>query len=190
MSERILILSVAAPEYTVKHKPDYMAVGKKLDEIVEKNFRGKTIAIRGISLEEHPGMTLDSLISIILRFGTDRYDPQRKSVCHEEFEPYMIDMHATPCVVSESGLESECCEELPSVMAESVKDFYEGAPLDRGYPVRLDALLIYDLTQLERAQKVDETKQSVASRLEPFLFRFKDPAKKQKALLGIVKILK
>lgn len=184
------IISVAIPEYTIEHQPDYLSVGRKLDKVIEINFRGKKLAIRGISLVDHPNHSLDSLVSIILESGTDRYDSSRKGVCHEEFEPYRIDMHALPCEVSNSGLISGYYGKVPSVMAEGVRDFYEGALLDRGYSLRLDILLIYDLNQLTQAHKIDEAKPAVSPRLEPLLFRFKNPEQKRKALLGIVKILK
>jgi hypothetical protein len=41
-----------------------------------------------------------------------------------------------------------------------------------------------------RAEKVDKEKPSVDSRLEQYLFRFKDPDHKPEALLGIIKILR
>lgn len=99
-------------------------------------------------------------------------------------------MHALPCEVSNLGLVSDYYGKAKSVMAEGLKDSYEGALLDRGYSLRLDILLIYDLNQLIQAQKVDETKPSVAPHLEPLLFRFKNPEQKRRALLGIVKILR
>lgn len=54
--------------------------------------------------------------------------------------------------------------------------------------VTIDIVIIYDLHQLVRAEKVDRDKPGVDPRLEPYLFRFKDPNNKQKALLGIIKI--
>lgn len=184
------LISVSVPEYTVKKKPDYLAIGAKLDKVIESNFKGRSIAVRGVGMIDHPGLKLDDFISNILKLGTDKYDLQRKGVSHEEFEPYSPDMHALPCTVTDSGLVSDLCKELPSVMAEVIKDFYEGARIDRGYPVRLDLLLIYDLALLERASKLDETKPRTSPHLEPYLFRFKGPARKLEALLGIVKILR
>lgn len=189
-AETVITVSVSIPEYTVERQPDYLSIGKKLDKVIETNFKGKRIAARGISLVDHPDFSLDTLVSTIVKSGTDRYDSRRKGVSHEEFEPYRIDMHALPCEVSDSGLVSDYYGNVPSVMGRVVKDFYEGALLDRGYSVRLDILLIYDLDQLTQAQRVDETKPRIAPRLEPLLFRFKDPLAKYKALVGIVKILK
>ena len=40
---------------------------------------------------DHPQLVLDSLAEIVLETGTDKYDPNRKGVAHEEFEPYRAD---------------------------------------------------------------------------------------------------
>lgn len=50
--------------------------------------------------------------------------------------------------------------------------------------------IIYDKNQLVSAEKLDKEKAGVDPRFEKYLFRFKDPENRQKALLGIIKITK
>jgi hypothetical protein len=187
MRSSIPVYTISLPEYTIEQEPDYLAVGSKIDHLIETHFLGKKIAIRGISLADHPGWSLDALVATILTLGTDKYDPQRKGVLHEFYQPFAIDMHAVPGMVSVSkGLESPHCQG-PSVMAEFVGDFYTGPAVDRGGPpLRIDILMIYDHHQLEPVFVPYEGEPDA----EPCEFRFKHPDQKQKALLGIIKILR
>ncbi len=41
-------------------------VDRKLDKVVETHFLGKKFAIRCMNLVDHPGWTLDALVSTIL----------------------------------------------------------------------------------------------------------------------------
>lgn len=56
--------------------------------------------------------------------------------------------------------------------------------------VTLQLLVLYDPKQMVKAEKIDNTKPSVGPHLEEYLWRFKDPENKPKAVVGIVKILK
>jgi hypothetical protein len=105
MKDAIPVYTIALPEYTIEQEPDWLPIGRKLDQLIESHFPGKRIAIRGIGLVDHPGWSLDDLVSRILKLGTDRYDPQREAV-HGDFGTGVpIDLHAGPCVVSQ-GLRS------------------------------------------------------------------------------------
>ena len=67
-------------------------------------------------------------------------------------------------------------------MADTLIHFYEGTLADRGYSIRLDILMLYDLDQLQPLNDcVPE---------ECYEFAFKHPDRKQEALLGVVKILR
>ena len=175
-----LIINLPLPEYTIDTQPDYQAIGKKIDDNLEKNFFGKKVAIRALSLTDHPQLTLGEFVNIIATTGTDKYDPKRKGVGHEDFEPYNVDLQAGFGTVG---------TDLQGEGADIIQKFYENALLDRGYRLRIDLLVIYDLNQLIRAEKEDLSKPGVHPRLEPFLFRFKDPEHKLQALLGIIKLL-
>jgi hypothetical protein len=180
MSVDTLVISLPLPDYIIKEQPDYQTLGAKIDKVLGENFNGKDVAIRAISLTDHPQFTLDRLAQIVLDTGTDKYDPNRKGVDHEVFEPYKPDFQASFCTIGKNHFDEG---------ADIIQKFYENVLLDRGYRLRIDLLLIYDLRQLVQAEKVDQNKPSIHPRLEPYLFRFKDQANKQKALLGIVKIL-
>lgn len=174
------IISLSLPDYTIDAKPNYVNLGSKIDKVIEDNFDGKDIAIRALSSTDHPQYTLDELVKIILEKGTDKYDPNRKGVGHEDFKPYCVDLQAGFCTVGKNHFGEG---------ADIIKKFYENVLLDRGYRLRIDLLLIYDLHQLTQAKK-DSDKPGVHPRLEPYLFRFKNPKNKQRALLGIIKLLK
>jgi hypothetical protein len=173
-----IVLTVALPEYRIDTRPDYR-LGEHVDDVVRAHFDLNRVVIRAISSSDHPQFSLDQLADVILEKGTDKYDPNRKGVAYEEFEPYRPDFHGGPF-----GTDDETASFFGGVM----KHFYEDAPTDRGYPLRIDLLLIYDRDQLVPAEKVDPEKPRVRPRLESFLFRFKDPKKKPEALLGLVKI--
>ena len=176
------IVEVSIPEYTLESQPDYLAVGAKIDKVVEENFEGKFL-VRELSIADHPNLSLDELVKIILETGTDKYDPSRKGVAHEEFEPYKPDLHAGEVVVENGNLVSES-------FSEDVRRFYENTLIDRGYRLRIDLLVFYDPDQMVRAEKVDMNKPSVAAHLEEYLWRFKNPENKSGAVVGILKILK
>lgn len=174
-------ISLPLPEYTINTQPDYQILGTKIDKVLEENFNGKDIAIRALSLADHPQLTLDGFADIIVKTGTDKYDPDRKGVDHEKFEPYRPDFQADFCTVGKNHYGKG---------ADIIRKFYENVLLDRGYRLRIDLLVIYDLNKLNHADKVDKNKPGVHPRLEPYLFRFKDPKQKPQALLGIIKLLK
>ncbi len=175
-----LIINLPLPEYTIETQPNYQTIGKKIDDTLEKNFFGKQIAIRALSLTDHPQLTMDEFVDIIVKTGTDKYDPSRKGVGNEDFEPYNVDLQAGFGTVG---------KDLAGEGADIIQKFYENALLDRGYRLRIDLLVVYDLNQLTKAEKVDLSKPGVHPRLEPYLFRFKDPEHRPEALLGIIKLL-
>jgi hypothetical protein len=118
-------------------------------------------------------------VSTIVHLGTDRYDPQREGLYYARDE--VSDIHAGPGIVTEEGLKAEKHMD-GSVMAKVLKLFYVGALADRGYSVRLDILMLYDLDQLE----------PVLGGLpeQSYEFAFKHPDRKREALLGVIKILR
>lgn len=175
------IIPLPLPEYTIDTQPDYAALGARIDAVIEKNFSGKDVAIRAISIDDHPQLTLDQLAQIILETGTDKYDPNRKGVGHDDFEPYKPDFQAGFGTVG---------KDLVNEGAGIIQKFYENVLLDRGYRLRIDLLIVYDLHKLVRAEKDPNTPNTIHPRLESYLFRFKDPEHKPEALLGIVKILR
>jgi hypothetical protein len=192
----IPIYEVSVPEYTAEREPEYTQVGLKLDRVIETHFPDRKMAIRGIGLVDHPGWSLEALVGLILERGTDRYDPEREGV-HYPASSSHHEVFACPFIVIAGKLRSphyhgDRCPSS-SVLGEVVGDFWGGTLSERGFTLRLDLLLIYDLDQLEpvgppkdRGLKEEE----VGGLQDCCLFRFRYPERKSDALLGIIKILR
>ncbi|MFA5047839.1 MAG: hypothetical protein WC516_02230 [Patescibacteria group bacterium] len=176
------IIAIDLPEYNIDAQPDYKVIGDKIDKAVAENFEGSFL-VRELSMADHPQLNVDELAEIIVKTGTDKYDPNRKGVSHEEFEPYQADLQAGQVVVENGRINGES-------FAEDVKRFYENALLDRGYRLRIDLVVLYNPDKLVQAEKIDKTKPSTKPQLEKYLWRFKNPNNKQQAVIGIIKVLK
>ena len=180
MNTPIPVYAFPLPEYTIEVQPDYAAIGPKLDQFIGNHFAGRRMALRGIYLGDHPDLSRDDLVAIILRLGTDRYDPNRKSMHHDWYAQFSVEVHAVACEVTDRlrGLDDEDYIAAPSFFGEFLKDFYESAFAERSYSLRLDILIVYDLDQL------------VAVPAEaPRGYAFKNQSRKRDALVGVVSIL-
>lgn len=193
----VTIATISLPMYTVAEPPDIEAIGPLLDEAVCKTFgqaEERVVAIRGVSLIDHPDHTHDSLAELIIVTGTDRYDPDRKGPLHQAYDPYGVDLHVGYCAVSATSLRSLRADPSPTFLgtispspfAKHVSDFYVGPPVDRGgVPLRIDLITVYDPAQLEGIRipfHGDEKPPYSAC-------RFKYPERRQDALLGLIKVL-
>jgi hypothetical protein len=187
----VTVVTLALPTYTVTEPPDAEA----LDDLLCKTFGQdgeREIGLRSVSLIDHPTHTHDSLGDVIMATGTDRYDPQRKGPLHEAYDPYGVELHVVPCMVSATSLRSSMCDgrtfygTTESVMAEAVSDFYVGPPVDRGgVPLRIDLVTVYDLALLDGIRipfHGDEIPPLSAC-------RFRYPDRRRQAVVGLVKIL-
>ena len=186
----VKIVTVSVPEYTVNKKPDYMAIGKKVDRVIESSFPDGKYIYRAIGKDDHPELILDELVSTIQKLGTDKYDPKRKGVCHEQFSVYDYDIQAGSFEIRDSRIVIAATDTYPTLFGDTAYDFYEHAPLDRGFPVRIDLLVLYDPGKLESAKMINSKTSAVVPWLEKYLYKFKDRKNKRDALLGIVKILR
>ncbi len=79
------VIEVRLPEYHLKKKPDYVKLGKEVDEVIEKSFPDGKYILRALGSDDHPNLSLNELAEIILKTETDRYDSNRKGLCHDEF---------------------------------------------------------------------------------------------------------
>lgn len=166
--------SLHIPEYSIQLQPDYKKIGVLIDDEVKKRFFGRHVAIRYLSLQDHTGLELDNLIQIIDETGSDRYDPERKmSVAHDFYTEKGVELFAVPAIV-DAHLD---------ISSDSIKDFFEGAKIDRGYSLKIDLLVIYD------ADKLDNIPIKYDDGIGKESFKFKDPNNKQDAVLGFIKIL-
>jgi hypothetical protein len=180
--ERAKIISISIPEYTIETQPNYITIGQKIDNAVGQNFDGGFLS-RCLSLADHPQYNLDQFADIIVNTGTDKYDPNRKGVAHEEFEPYNADLQASEVNIENGKIIGES-------FGEDIKRFYENAIIDRGYRLRIDLIVLYDPKQMVKAEKIDKSKPGVSPNLEQYLWRFKNPDQKALAVKGLIKILR
>ncbi len=190
MKMPIKVIEIPLPEYNIKKKPDYIKLGMKVDKEIAKHFPDGNYIVRAIGSDDHPNFSVDELVKIILKLGTDRYDPKREAVCHEEFSMYDYEIHASTMEIKNSKIIPSETDKYKSIFADVVYHFFEHTPLDRGYPVRIDILLIYDSSKLVRAEKIDSDAERARIETEECLYKFKNPKKKKEALVGVVKILK
>lgn len=174
----INVLSIELPEYRIDSSPDLENIGQKLSTFIQEHFSGQQIAIRCLGLADHPSMTMDQLVETIKKLGTDRYDPERKLVCHDFYVAQGVD--PTDSIFASEYNPASGAE----LMREIIDDFYEGALADRGFRIRIDLILIYDLSHL-RIFPIDYGNGDIGNEC----FVFNDPEQKREALLGIIKVL-
>jgi len=182
------LVEVSAPEYTVAREPDYVRIGQRVDRAIGLGLPDGEYLLRALSLDEHPQRTVEELSAIILRTGTDKYDSHRPAVGQLEFAGYDYDIQAGSVEIRDRRLVVEPGARYPTVFGEIVWHFYNGARLDRGRPVRIDLLVLYDPSALVHARKRNPGAKSVRRGLNRFLYKFRDPKHKRLALRGLVRI--
>ena len=182
------VLSIALPEYHIETKPDYMAIGPKVDKLIGKNLEDGQYVVRAISLTDHPGKTLDELATIILKLGTDKYDPNRKEDEWKWTAGYDHEFHASTMEIIEGKTYGAKGDDYPSMFGDFIYNFYENAPIARNVVLRIDILMIYYSSKMQLAERADESKPDI-SPYDKYLYKFKDPSRKQDALAALVKIL-
>ncbi len=169
------ILEATIPEHKRGKAPDHIAVGKKLDDLLKKHFMGKKVVIRCIGSQDHPSHSLDELTEIVIKTGTDKYDAARMGVGYEEFvrKKIQIDFYGEP---------AEITDRL-DFMGQAIWEMHHSAIGDRGYGVHVDLVLIYDVKQLNMVMNLYDFHPTSDG------YTFKDPTDKQKALLGVIKVI-
>jgi hypothetical protein len=167
------IITLNVHDYKIDNPNCFHSTGKAIDHILSQNFSNKNIAVRAVSLKDHPNLTIDELIEIISETGTDRYDPNRKmSVAHDFYKEKGVELFAVPI---KSG-------EIIEIGEECVEDFAIGAIQDRGYALRIDLIIVYNLQQLQDIPiQYDDG-------IGKDAFCFKDKDNKKDAVLGFIKI--
>lgn len=125
---------------------------------------------------EHPGKSIDDLIEVIKTTGTDRYDPNRIGDRYTNIGDKYFDLCALRRTISS---ESEIFWQLSW-------SFYNSPLKERGYPVRIDILTIYDPKLLKA---ITYSPIGHPDRIMRDGFVFKDTKNKPAALIGIIKIL-
>jgi len=172
---RIPVYQVAVPEYHVRSPPDHKAIGRKIDAVLKRHFMGQKVVIRCLGSQEHPGKSVDGLVHIIKFLGTDRYDPDREGDRYENVSGKHIDFFAIDFRISEKG----------RYLENFIEPFYHWPKKLRGYPVRIDIVIVYDRAKVKRVlhryeDRIDTKRDG---------FAFKDHSDKPGAIKGIVRIL-
>lgn len=168
------VITVPLPEYQVSSEPDHRRIARPVDAAIRDNFPGQVIIARGVSADDHPGLTVDELITIILRLGTDRYDPDRAGDRYANIENKHIDLFGFRRTVTPKM----------RLFAQLSWGFYHGSIEIHGRPTRLDIVSIYDATRLRAVRHQYEGR---ADRKRDG-YRFVDPAHKTAALLGVIRL--
>lgn len=169
------IISLTVPEYQVGTEPDYKAIGKIVDDELRKHFMARPIVARGIGSSEHPDKTIDDLVEIIKRDGTDRYDPNRTGDRYENIQGKHIDLF---------GFRRKVGPRM-QLFKDVAYGFYRSALGIHGKAVRIDILIIYDATKLKAV--VHQYEGRPDRKRDGFVFCI--PERKSEAILGIMKIL-
>lgn len=172
----IPVYQITVKDYgcTAKVKPDWATIGAKIDKKLKEHFLGKRAAIRCISSREHKGKSVNEVVKIIKRLGTDRYDPHRKGDRYENIGNKKIDFFAIDFTIRPKSV----------IMEKFIEPFYTWLQQSGNEPIRLDIAIIYGLSKLKRVLHRYEGRSNVKK--DGFVFR--NPDKKKDALLGIIKI--
>jgi len=192
------IIAASFPEYNLESQPNFLKIGSEIEKILQIHFLDQWIAIRAISLKDHPELDRNQLIEKIKKFGTDRYDQNRKGVHFELDDQFNIELHATAMQINTDSIEcphySGDRSSTGSPVGELLLDCFEGAKVDRGYPLCIDVILIYSLDALQPApmqwnkKGPEYTDPNLISVKETSTFQFKDSSKKVDALIGIISL--
>jgi hypothetical protein len=171
---KIPVYQVRIPEYTVRTPPDCRTIGERIDKVLKRHFLGRRLAIRCLSSKDHHGKSVDDLVRIIKKLGTDHYSKRRKGDRYENVEGKKIDFFALERNVR-----------LDSVLMEQfIYSFYFQAKQFGFTPRRVDIIIVYDRASLRR---VFHTYADGRRKSDGYVFR--DPQHKRDAVLGIVKLL-
>jgi len=172
---KIPVYKIKIPEYQVKTKPDFKTISKKIDSFLIKKFLGQKIAIRCLGSQDHPGKTVNQLIKIIKKLGTDRYDPKRIGDRYENIENKKIDFFATDYKINKKG----------NYLEHFLRSFYL-YPIKIGErPIKVDIIILYDRTKLKKVFHHYKDRPEIKN--DGFVF--KNPENKTSALEGIVRII-
>jgi hypothetical protein len=169
----IKVLTLHIPNYIYDQAPNSVEIGQQLDKVLEANFYGKTVVVRGVDLRSHEELNLEGLVEYIRQSGTDKYDKNRKGIADhvvpEEFrDKFIYGDEITLDKFHEGGTE------------QLIHSLHHGALGDRGYSVRADIILVYDRADFTRLRNI------YAGTSDSDIFIFEKPPKE--ALLGIIKI--
>lgn len=169
-------LNIEIPKAYYDCKPDFSKIGKKIDTVLKQNFLGQDVVIRALGSQEHKSKNIDEMIEIIRKIGHDKYDPKRKGDRYENIEGKRIDFFALPFKIEKNGHYAE----------QFLEPFYFWPIHERGYPVRVDILIVYNPSGLSA---VEHSYKGRKKEIKDDGFVFKYPSNKPGAVKAIIKII-
>lgn len=108
------------------------------------------VAVRALSIYDHPAMSCLQLADTILTTGTDRHDRTRRAVLADFYDPWGDELHTITCLVGDDGVLTSHHYAESGVAAGLMGDSQQGPPVDRGgVPLRVDILTVHDYAALE-----------------------------------------
>lgn len=170
----LTIYKISTPEYQIKTMPEYKDIGGKIDAVLKKHFLGQRLAVRCVSSGEHRGKTMDDLIKIIKKHGTDRYSPKRQGLKYKNVGNKHIDFFALDRKITPNA----------KIMWQFIWSFYY-YPRQWGIkPTKIDLIILYNRKQLKSVRYTEDGR-----RYKNDGFIFKHPSNKPSALKGFINIL-
>jgi len=171
---KIPIYTVNLLEYQVDTEPNFAKIGKVVDDEIRKHFAGETIVARGVASSEHD-ISIDELIEIIRKTGTDRYDPNRVGDRYENIDGKQIDFFAFRRKMAPNT----------QLFRDIAWGFYHSAIGIHGRPERIDIVIIYDSSAVKSVlHRYEGRKQAKRDG-----FAFRHPDSKRFTVRAIIKIV-
>lgn len=169
------------PQEYWDQKPDFASIAAPIVRWLREHYSGCRIGLRLLGSMEHPGKSVDDLITIIQTLGHDRYDPHRMGDRYDNLEQKRIDIFVLAIEVGRAmGDEGE------EQVQHALNSFFV-FPLDSSLtPIRIDIAVVYDLDQLE---VVAHRYVGRESEIKTDGYVFKHTDRKSEAVLDILKIL-
>lgn len=171
----VSIIKIKLPEYQVDMQPDFKAIGRKIDRSIKQHFLGQKLVIRCLGSQDHPGKTIEELITIVQKLGTDRYDPNRTGDRYENLDNKPIDIFALDFKITEKG----------NYLEHFIEPFYVWPKENGSNPIKLDIILLYDRSKLKKVFHKYEGRDDI----KKDGFVFKEPNSKSEALKAIIKVI-
>jgi hypothetical protein len=168
------LIQITVPSHKPGSAPDHEVVGEELDGLLKRHFMGKKVVVRCVGSQDHPELSPDQLTDIVMKTGTDKYDPDRMGVGYEEFarKGIRVDFYGEDTTITEDS----------KIMGQALWEMHHSAIGDRGYGVHVDLVLVYDDEQLDMVMNLYSQHPTSDG------FVFKNAHDKLAALLGVIKI--
>ena len=158
-----------------ENKPDFERVSQRLIDFLRQHFLEERIGLRLISSSAHENKSLQDLIEIIRKTGTDRYDPHRKGDRYDNLDQLHIDFFALNLLIGKT-------EEEVSI-EHALESFYYYPILNQGTPIKIDLGIIYDIHKI---RPVHHRYLGREEEIKKDGFVFVDPFNKQEAIKAII----